>query len=92
MRQIWEFQPRLQRMRKPAEMIQNRRFRAAYDFLLLREAAGEETDGAGVWWTEQQELPEHQNLPIISEPESEEDADRNRRRRRPRRRRPAQGS
>lgn len=92
MREIWEFQPRLERRRKPMEMIQNRRFRAAYDFLLLREAAGETTDRAGAWWTEQQALPEHQNLPIISEPESEEDADRNRRRRRPRRRRPAQGS
>lgn len=92
MRQIWEFQPRLQRMRKPAEMIQNRRFRAAYDFLLLREAAGEETEGAGAWWTEQQELPEHQNLPIIHGTDDDEQLERGRRRRGPRRRRPPQNA
>lgn len=93
MREIWEFQPRLQRQRKPQEMIQNRRFRAAYDFLLLREAAGEDAGGSGAWWTEQQELPEHQNLPIIHGTDEDEHADRGRRRRRPpRKRRPAQNA
>lgn len=93
MREIWEFQPRLVRRRgrkNPAELIQNRRFRAAYDFLLLREAAGEETEGAGEWWTEQQTLPEHQDLPIIREVDSEDEGTgNNRRRRRTRKRRPA---
>ena len=28
------------------------RFRAAYDFLLLREEAGEDLGGRGEWWTQ----------------------------------------
>ena len=64
MREIWEFQLRLQRRqgRKAAELVDHRRFRAAYDFLLLREQAGEETDNLGEWWTEFQELPMEQRL------------------------------
>jgi poly(A) polymerase len=59
MREIWEFQLRLTKRqgRKAAELVDHRRFRAAYDFLLLREQAGEETDGLGQWWTEFQTLP-----------------------------------
>ncbi|HEB27944.1 MAG TPA: polynucleotide adenylyltransferase PcnB, partial [Porticoccus sp.] len=40
--------------RKAEQLMENRRFRAAYDFLLLREEAGEETDGLGQWWTDYQ--------------------------------------
>ena len=49
MREIWEFQLRLQRRtgRKAAELVEHRRFRAAYDFLLLREQAGEDTGDLG---------------------------------------------
>jgi poly(A) polymerase len=59
MREIWEFQLRLQRRqgRKAAELVDHRRFRAAYDFLLLREQAGESTDDLGQWWTQFQTLP-----------------------------------
>lgn len=58
MREIWEFQLRLERRkgRKAAELVDHRRFRAAYDFLLLREQAGEATDDLGAWWTEFQTL------------------------------------
>lgn len=64
MREIWEFQLRLQRRtgRKAAELVDHRRFRAAYDFLLLREQAGEDTGGLGQWWTDFQELPLEQRL------------------------------
>ena len=57
MREIWDLQVRLTNRRgKRAEMLlTHKRFRAAYDFLLLREAAGEELDGLGQWWTEFQE-------------------------------------
>jgi poly(A) polymerase len=53
MREIWELQPRLiARNRKSVEsVIAHPRFRAAYDFLLLREEAGESLDDAGQWWT-----------------------------------------
>lgn len=58
MREIWEFQDRLERPRgkKAAELVEHRRFRAAYDFLLLREESGEECDQRGEWWTEFQTL------------------------------------
>jgi poly(A) polymerase len=64
MREIWEFQQRLEKRqgRKAAELVEHRRFRAAYDFLLLREEAGEETGGLGAWWTEFQELSMDQRL------------------------------
>jgi poly(A) polymerase len=58
MREIWEFQLRLERRqgKKAAELVEHRRFRAAYDFLLLREQAGEDCGGLGQFWTEMQEL------------------------------------
>lgn len=53
LREIWGMQPRLERRsgRRADQMLEHPRFRAAYDFLLLREAAGEPTDGLGHWWT-----------------------------------------
>ncbi|MCP3908183.1 MAG: polynucleotide adenylyltransferase PcnB [Oceanicoccus sp.] len=56
MREIWEMQLRLPRRggRKAEQLMENRRFRAAYDFLLLREQAGEETGNLGQWWTDYQ--------------------------------------
>tara|TARA_B110000503_G_scaffold132118_1_gene207704 strand:- start:57 stop:1325 length:1269 start_codon:yes stop_codon:yes gene_type:complete len=82
MREMWEFQPKLERRlpKRIKDMLSSRRFRAAYDLLLLRESAGEELDNCGVFWTEQQVL-----FPDIvgSAPPSEEPP----RRKRPRRRR-----
>jgi poly(A) polymerase len=68
MREIWEFQLRLQRRtgRKAAELVEHRRFRAAYDFLLLREQVGEETDELGKWWTDFQELSSEQRLEQVA--------------------------
>ena len=53
MREIWELQWRLQpaNRRQVESAVSHPRFRAAYDFLLLREAAGEQTHEAGAWWT-----------------------------------------
>lgn len=64
MREIWEFQLRLQRRsgRKAAELIEHRRFRAGYDFLLLREQAGEDTGDLGKWWTDMQALAPEQRV------------------------------
>jgi poly(A) polymerase len=57
MRDIWFLQSRLPARfgRKPDTLLEHKRFRAAYDFLLLRELAGEKTDNLGAWWTEYQE-------------------------------------
>jgi poly(A) polymerase len=53
MREIWEMQLRLPRIqsRKSIELLSLPRFRASYDFLLLREQSGENLDGIGSWWT-----------------------------------------
>lgn len=60
MKQIWELQWRLaQRSGKRAERtLEHEKFRAGYDFLLMREAAGEQLHGLGYWWTRYQEAPE----------------------------------
>ena len=56
MREIWEMQIRLEKnsSRKAAQLITHPRFRAGYDFLLLREASKEITPGLGAWWTRYQ--------------------------------------
>lgn len=67
MKEIWEFQIRLRRIQgnKPLQLIEEPRFRAAYDFLLLRELAGENCQGLGKWWTEFQvkhPVPVHRKI------------------------------
>ncbi len=83
MREIWEFQLRLQhrRGRKAAELVDHRRFRAAYDFLLLREQAGEETDSLGSWWTDFQQLPMAERLAQVAAQEGRRPGSRPRKRR-----------
>lgn len=53
MKEIWEYQIRLRKTngRRPHQLVEQPRFRAAYDFLLLREQAGEDLNGLGNWWT-----------------------------------------
>jgi len=53
-RDIWLLQQRLAKLHKDAratELLSHNRFRAAYDFLLLREQVGELPEGIGQWWT-----------------------------------------
>lgn len=85
MKEIWELQLRLpKRTPKRAEQVASHpRFRAAYDFLLLRENAGEKTGNLGQWWTDYQT----ENPDIRRDMASEAASDRPRRRRR---RRPPQ--
>ncbi len=53
-KEIWELQSRLMRDNKRSieGSFSHPRFRAAYDFLLLREEAGEDLSGRGKWWTQ----------------------------------------
>ena len=53
MRDIWAMQPRFERRtgRAPHKLLENPRFRAGYDFLLLRCASGELDMEIGEWWT-----------------------------------------
>ena len=63
MQEIWTLQPRLeQRMKKRVfRTMAHPRFRAAYDFLLLRAAEGPETAELGEWWTHAQSVA-HEEL------------------------------
>ena len=63
-RDIWFLQSRLPTRfaDKPDLLMQHKRFRAAYDFLLIREATGEKTGHLGEWWAEYQQAdPERRN-------------------------------
>nr|VFJ54236.1 MAG: poly(A) polymerase [Candidatus Kentron sp. FW] len=50
---IWTFQQRLIRQKNPKQLIAHPRFRAAYDFLVLRAEAGDEqVREIAQWWTD----------------------------------------
>lgn len=56
MREIWSLQPKLERRNKRAlRLLGHPRFRAAYDFLLLRAQVGEVDESLAQWWTDLQE-------------------------------------
>jgi len=59
-REIWALQPRFERRtgKQALRFLQHKRFRAAYDFLLLRAETGEEPPELGEWWTRLQEEDE----------------------------------
>ena len=65
MREIWEFQLRLPRRKRAQMLLSHKRFRAAYDFVLLREQAGEDLDGLGAWWTEFQNADKGQQEQML---------------------------
>jgi poly(A) polymerase len=53
MRDIWAMQPRFERRtgKAPYKLLEHPRFRAGYDFMLLRCEAGELDAGVGQWWS-----------------------------------------
>jgi poly(A) polymerase len=53
MRDIWAMQPRFDRRvgKSPYKLLEHPRFRAGYDFLLLRCESGEIDTEIGEWWT-----------------------------------------
>jgi poly(A) polymerase len=52
-KEIWALQPRFESRagKRPYALLEHPRFRAAYDFLLLRTQAGEIDDDLAAWWT-----------------------------------------
>ncbi len=57
-REIWSLQPRLEQRRgkRAIQLPARPRFRAAYDFLVLRAEAGEDVAEVADWWTQFQEM------------------------------------
>ncbi|MEQ8953601.1 MAG: polynucleotide adenylyltransferase PcnB [Gammaproteobacteria bacterium] len=82
-REIWELQVRLQRKNRRSiqAAIRHPRFRAAYDFLLLREESGENLDNMGQWWTEFQFSDTNQQATQLDEISPSQQPRRRRRRR-----------
>jgi poly(A) polymerase len=69
MREIWAFQSRLSQRsgKRPLRLLTHARFRAAYDFLVLRAQAGEpDTQELAQWWTRFQELSETEREQAVS--------------------------
>ena len=80
MREIWSLQPRFEQRdgRRPQRLITHPRFRAAYDFLLLRADAGEADPELAAWWTRFEEANARERASML-------EGTGKRRRRRPRR-------
>jgi poly(A) polymerase len=69
MRQIWELQWRLPKRQgnRAQRLLEHPKFRAGYDFLLMREVAGEELDGLGSWWNQYQHGSEELQQSMMDE-------------------------
>jgi poly(A) polymerase len=90
MRDIWSMQPRFERRngKTPYKLLEHPRFRAGYDFLLLRCESGELDAEVGEWWTAfmQADGPRREEL-LTRKPKGDSDTAAAPRKR-PRRRRP----
>ena len=92
MRELLMLQPRFNRRSgvKSLSLLQHPRFRAAYDFLLLRAQVGVAEPELAKWWTDIQVLPQEERVALVqarpAEPAAEGDGaaipSRRRRRRR----------
>jgi poly(A) polymerase len=69
MKQIWELQWRLpnRQGKRAYRLLEHPKFRAGYDFMLLREAAGESLDELGQWWGQFQDAKEEEREAMISQ-------------------------
>jgi len=91
MRELLMLQPRFNRRSgvKSLSLLQHPRFRAAYDFLLLRAQVGVADPELAKWWTDIQVLPQEERVALVqarpAEPAAEGTAAPGRRRRRRRR-------
>jgi poly(A) polymerase len=95
MREIWQLQSRFARRqgRNAFKLFENKRFRAAYDFLLLRAQVGEESQELADWWTRFQEVDAGARDQLVrnAAPVAGEGGAPGRKRRRRRRKKPGTG-
>ncbi len=87
MREIWAMQSRLEQRsgKRPLRLLEHPRFRASYDFLLLRAESGEAPAELAQWWTRFQDTDSDQQHAMLQEAPVTKTS---KRRRRPRKRRP----
>ncbi|MCL2523364.1 MAG: polynucleotide adenylyltransferase PcnB [Betaproteobacteria bacterium] len=81
---IWLLQPRFEQRagKRPYGLLEQSRFRAGYDFLLLRAAAGEVDGEIADWWTRFQDADGEERARMLL-PEQAGDKKRRRRRKKP---------
>jgi len=82
MKEIWLLQQRFEQRagQRPFRLLEQPRFRAGFDFLLLRCASGEVNDELGLWWDEFQDASAERQAEML-QPEGAGDK---KRRRKPR--------
>ena len=85
MKEIWQLQYRLANRagNRAEKLFAHPRFRAAYDFVLLREEAGENLDNLGLWWTNYQAADDTLRQQMAHAVVAPDSSTRKRRRRRP---------
>lgn len=84
MREIWSLQARFERRsgQQPFRLLEHKRFRAAYDFLMLRVHSGEAAGDLGDWWTRFQEVDDPERRAMITAVAAPSSTGKKRRRRR----------
>lgn len=90
LREMLTLQPRFERMRGGRSMgfLEHRRFRAAYDFMLLRHEIGEVDQEMADFWTRVQEIDGHEREQAFGMGSGGHGGDKKPRKRRRRRRKP----
>ena len=83
MKEIWLMQQRFEQCsgQRPFRLLEHPRFRAGFDFLLLRCASGEASDELGLWWDEFQDASTERRAEML---QPENSGEKKRRRRKPR--------
>jgi len=84
MKEIWALQPRLEQRsgRRPFGLLAHERFRAGFDFLVLRSASGEAPEELSQWWEKFQQAGDAERQAMLLAPQPGDHRRRRRRRRR----------
>ena len=85
MKELWVMQPRFEQRagQRPYRLLEQPRFRAAYDFLLLRCESGEVEKSLGDWWTSFQDADDDARATMLVADAAPATKRRKRRRRKP---------
>src|SRR2546427_9918656 len=83
MKEIWALQPRFEQRsgRRPFGLLAHERFRAGFDFLVLRSGSGEAPEELSQWWEKFQHAGEAERQAMLMAPQPGERRRRRRRRR-----------
>ncbi len=82
---IWALQPRFEQRtgKRPYGLLEQARFKAAFDFLLLRAESGEVSEELGQWWTDFLNAEGEERAAMLLPPAPGETKKRRRRKRKP---------